>query len=106
MNYYSLLGLQFEDIIHNLISQCEYKVLRKKEIKNKYSSIAYGIDHLILANNFVIIIQDKPEKIKTNITRHKSFYKSIIKNKYCRRKKILRYIFIANATNIICEQSI
>lgn len=56
---HSQLGLQFEDTIHNLISQCRYKVLREKEIVNKYGSIVNGIDHLILTEHFVITIQDK-----------------------------------------------
>lgn len=49
---YSQLGFQFEDTIHNLISQCGYKVLREKEIVSKYSSISNGIDHLILTEHF------------------------------------------------------
>lgn len=76
MSYYSCLGYQFENIIHNLISQCEYKVLREIEIKNKYSSIAYGIDHLILADHSIITIQYKWKKSKPTLQDINHFIKA------------------------------
>lgn len=76
MSYYSWLGFQFEDTIHNLISQCEYKVLREKEIVSKYGSIAYGIDHLILTDHFVITIQDKWKKSKPTLQDANHFIKA------------------------------
>ena len=76
MSYYSWLGFQFEDTIHNLISQCRYKVLREKEIVSKYGSVAYGIDHLILTKHFVITIQDKWKKSKPTLQDANHFIKA------------------------------
>lgn len=71
-----LLGYQFEDIIHNLISQCEFIVLREKEITNKYGKIVYGIDHLILTNQFIITIQDKWKNTKPTLQDVNHFIKA------------------------------
>lgn len=76
MNYNSWLGYQFEDTIHNLILQCEYKVLREKEIINKYGKIVKGIDHLILTEQFVITIQDKWRNSKPTLNDVNHFIKA------------------------------
>lgn len=62
------LGFIFEDNIHELISQTTYTILREKEIVNKYSLLAYGIDHIMYLEECIICIQDKWRSSKPSLS--------------------------------------
>ena len=57
-------GKNFEDRIHDLISQTKYDVYREKDIRSKYGTNISGIDHLIIGDEVCIAIQDKFVKSK------------------------------------------
>ena len=81
-------GFEFEDYIHNNISQCKYPVLREKDVVNEYGKISYGVDHLIKGPNYNISIQDKWKNSKPTLADINHFIKateriSEIDNKYC-----------------------
>lgn len=82
------LGYIFENTVHNLISQTNYKVLREKDIIKKYGIIYYGIDHIINLQEYVICIQDKWRDTKSTLSDVNHFIKTIEKigdaeNKRC-----------------------
>lgn len=62
------LGFMFENNIHEFISQTKYTILREKEIVNKYSCLAYGIDHLMYLEECIICIQDKWRSSKPSLS--------------------------------------
>jgi hypothetical protein len=49
----------FENLIYTEISQCEYQVLSKNEISNRYGIITNAIANMILGPNFIVTIQNK-----------------------------------------------
>ena len=61
------LGYEFEDLIHNIISQSEYIVLRENDIVKTYGQTVYGIDHMIKTTNFLVLIQDKWKNSKPGL---------------------------------------
>ena len=71
------LGFLFEDYVHILISQSNYKVLREREIVNIYSVLSSGIDHLIYLQDFIICIQDKWSDSKIGLSDINHFLKSV-----------------------------
>ena len=71
------LGYLFEDKVHELISQCNYQVIREKEIVNKYSVLSNGIDHIVYLSDYIICIQDKWRDTKSSLSDINHFIKSV-----------------------------
>lgn len=71
------LGNLFEDRVHQLITQTNYQVLREKDIVNKYSSLSYGIDHLMYLPEYIICIQDKWKDTKSSLPDINHFIKGV-----------------------------
>lgn len=88
MLYEQKLGYDFENMIHNLIIQTNYEVLREKEIIKKYGKLFYGIDHLMYVSDYIICIQDKWKNTKSDLSEINHFIKTIekindVENKRC-----------------------
>jgi hypothetical protein len=81
------LGYKFEDLVHELISQTSYPVLREKEIINTYGILSYGIDHLINLPEYIVCIQDKWRDTKTQLSDINHFIKSCDKVHEAENKK-------------------
>lgn len=82
------LAYEFENTVHNLISQTNYEVLREKDIIKKYGVLYYGIDHIIYISEYIICIQDKWRDTKSDLSDINHFIKTTEKisdaeNKRC-----------------------
>ncbi len=93
-------GRKFEDDIHNMLLNYEYKnnIFRELDVKRTFGSEITAIDHIVIYKNHYFFIQDKYEKNPPTITKINSFLlcceqlkkKLNIKNEYH-----FHYIFLS-----------
>lgn len=105
------IGFELERKIHNSVLQIsqKIKIFRENDITRIYGNIAYGIDHLIYIDNYMICIQDKWENKKPSIRDINHFISAI--NMICNKtnKELLLALFISKqkfsktGTNIFIE---
>jgi hypothetical protein len=70
-----ILGIQFENRIHNILKLLNNNILREKDIKNIYGQNITAIDHLLYNKNYILCIQDKWINIKnSNVAIHHFIY--------------------------------
>jgi hypothetical protein len=70
-----ILGIEFENRIHNILRLLNNNILREKDIKNIYGQNITAIDHLIYSDTFILCIQDKWRCTKeSNVSIHHFIY--------------------------------
>lgn len=69
------IGINFETDVHHFLSKTKLKVLREKDIRNKYGQHISAIDHLIDDDNLCIMIQTKYENTNVSISKMNHFIK-------------------------------